>query len=109
MAEHQLPELKTPVFDQPAVWKIQSSRPSTGLDLSWGIRRQGICQWVAEASPEEEEEQVKRQRQDDQESSGGVLNGHRVGSGVLSRNNVASGSQVSSPKTTDPLAPKLVN
>jgi hypothetical protein len=70
MAEHQLPKLKTPVFDQPAVWK--SSRPSTGLDLSWGIRRNGICQWVVEASPEEEEEHVKRQRQNDQERSGGV-------------------------------------
>jgi hypothetical protein len=27
MSEHQLPKLKTPVFDQPAVWKIQSSPP----------------------------------------------------------------------------------
>jgi hypothetical protein len=29
--------------------------------------------------------------------------------GVLSRSNIASTGQVSSPKTTDPLAPKLVN
>jgi hypothetical protein len=64
---------------------------------------------VVEASPEEEEEQVVRQGQDDQESSSDVLNGPQMGSGVLSRNNIASRSQVSSPKTTDPPAPKLVN
>jgi hypothetical protein len=57
----------------------------------------------------DQEEQVQCQGQDDQESSSDVLNGHQMGSGVLSRNNIASRSQVSSPKTTDPLAPKLVN
>jgi hypothetical protein len=64
---------------------------------------------VVEASPEQEEEQVERERPDDQKGVGGVLNGHRVASGSGFRSNTARRSQVSNPKATDPLAPKLVN
>jgi hypothetical protein len=65
--------------------------------------------WVIEASPEQEEEQVERERQDDQESAGGVSDGHRLASGSGSWSNLARRSQVRRPKTSAPLAPKLVN
>ena len=102
-----------------STWSAATDTKTTSSHAARPEAAQDVLDWVAqdvrivEASRGQEEERVERERQEDEESACSAFHVHRAAvpptSGAAARNNTASSSQVSSPNTSAPLAPKFGN